>query len=77
MLTNLNLKDEAHNLYLYLNDILEMKSWGMYFGGHETNHILLGEQSNHVQYKDIEYSFNYLIKNNLIINNENFLANRS
>lgn len=49
----------------------------MYFGGHETNHILLGEQSNHVQYKDIEYSFNYLIKNNLILNNENFLANRS
>lgn len=68
--TNLNLKDEAHNLYLNLNDMLEMKSLGMYFGSHGTSHIWLGEQSYKLQYKDIEDSFNYLINNNLILKND-------
>ena len=50
--------------------MIKMKEQGMFFGSHGFNHLWLGYLNKKDQFNEIKQSFDYLLENNFIKDNE-------
>ena len=64
--TQINPYEAANNLYLSKSEMIKMKKQGMFFGSHGLNHLWLGYLNKKEQFNEIKQSFDYLLENNLI-----------